>query len=802
MDAYSMDIIWYKVWRDLAGNKARTALAVLSTAVGVLALGVVLSFSRVLDARLAASQRAAAPAHVTVWGGPFGPDAAEAVAREPGVAAVEGETIASFRWRQEGEAGWRTGDLVAREDYTAQRINLLRLLDGHWPDPYAPRALGVERMSALFFDLPPGATFLVEYGQHQRRVTIEGIVRAPIVLPPAWGGNATFYAMPGTAAWVTGSAFGEDFNRIHVRLDAYDRRAAEDAANRIEDRLEGLGLHVSGYEVSDPDKHWVQDIIDGVTVVLTAMGVLALGLSAFLIVNTINALLVQQVWQIGVMKAVGASLGRVVRVYLATALIYGVLALLLAVPLGVAGSRLLSIWLLDMLNVAPGPFRVVPLAIGVQVVVAVAVPLLAALAPVLGGAAITVREAIGSHGLGAASGARFGQGWLDRVIGRVHFLSGPMALGLRNAFRCKKRVALTLAALTLSGTMFTVVLSAGASLDNTIASSFSPGEDVAVELDRPHRIAHAVDIAQGVPGVRAAEVWHRQGAVWVLPGGREHALGLVGVPPDSAILNLNVVRGRSLRPGDDRALLFALRLADEEGIEVGDRVVLDIDGRKSTWGVVGLYLSVDDVSETLYLPLDALGRESGAWGRGAQVKVLAEANDAASQQQLIGALEDAFSTQHVEVVDAWSRSEQLADSQVSFGVLTSVLLAMVVLTAVVGGIGLASTMAMNVVERTREIGVLRAIGAPFQTIVWMVVTEGVLVGALSWLLAVPLSLPGARLFSDQIGRIILNMPLDRVYSAGGTALWLGIVVVLSALASLSPALRAGRISVREALAYE
>jgi putative ABC transport system permease protein len=207
MDAYSMDIIWYKVWRDLAGNKARTALAVLSTAVGVLALGVVLSFSRVLDARLAASQRAAAPAHVTVWGGPFGPDAAEAVAREPGVAAVEGETIASFRWRQEGEAGWRTGDLVAREDYTAQRINLLRLLDGHWPDPYAPRALGVERMSALFFDLPPGATFLVEYGQHQRRVTIEGIVRAPIVLPPAWGGNATFYAMPGTAAWVTGSAW-------------------------------------------------------------------------------------------------------------------------------------------------------------------------------------------------------------------------------------------------------------------------------------------------------------------------------------------------------------------------------------------------------------------------------------------------------------------------------------------------------------------------------------------------------------------------------------------------------------------
>ena len=230
--------------------------------------------------------------------------------------------------------------------------------------------------------------------------------------------------------------------------------------------------------------------------------------------------------------------------------------------------------------------------------------------------------------------------------------------------------------------------------------------------------------------------------------------------------------------------------------------MLDIDGQESEWRVVGLYLSVDDVSDTFYLPLDALGRESGAYGRGGTVKVLSETDGAAAEQRLIQALTDALATQHIEVVDAWGRSEQLAESQVSFGILTSVLLAMVVLTAVVGGIGLASTMAMNVVERRREIGVLRAIGAPFRVVVRLVVAEGVLIGFLSWLLAVPLSLLGARLFSDQIGQIVLNMPLDFLYAAGGMVLWLGIVVVLSALASLSPALRAGRMSVREALAYE
>jgi putative ABC transport system permease protein len=169
---------------------------------------------------------------------------------------------------------------------------------------------------------------------------------------------------------------------------------------------------------------------------------------------------------------------------------------------------------------------------------------------------------------------------------------------------------------------------------------------------------------------------------------------------------------------------------------------------------------------------------------------------------VIQRLKDTFAAQHIEVVDSWSASEQLEESRASFGVLTFVLLAMVALTAIVGGIGLMSTMSMNAVERRREIGVMRAIGASSPTIVGLFVAEGVLVGVLSWLLAVPLSYPGARLFSDLIGEIVLNMPLDFVYAADGMVLWLLIVLVLSALASLWPALGATKVSVREALAYE
>jgi putative ABC transport system permease protein len=130
------------------------------------------------------------------------------------------------------------------------------------------------------------------------------------------------------------------------------------------------------------------------------------------------------------------------------------------------------------------------------------------------------------------------------------------------------------------------------------------------------------------------------------------------------------------------------------------------------------------------------------------------------------------------------------------------MLAMAILAAVVGSVGQASTMSINVVERRREIGVMRATGATSMAILGIFVVEGVLVGTLSWLLATPFSYPGAKIFSQILGEKLFQMPLDFAYSIGGLVGWLAIVSILSALASLWPALRATQISVRESLAYE
>jgi putative ABC transport system permease protein len=108
-----------------------------------------------------------------------------------------------------------------------------------------------------------------------------------------------------------------------------------------------------------------------------------------------------------------------------------------------------------------------------------------------------------------------------------------------------------------------------------------------------------------------------------------------------------------------------------------------------------------------------------------------------------------------------------------------------------------------VVERRREIGVMRAIGAQSSVVFRVFTGEGLALGALSWVLGVPLSYPAARLFGNAVGLAMLGAELmDFQFSLFAVGLWLVLVLALSALASVWPAFRATRVSVREVLAYE
>ena len=142
---------------------------------------------------------------------------------------------------------------------------------------------------------------------------------------------------------------------------------------------------------------------------------------------------------------------------------------------------------------------------------------------------------------------------------------------------------------------------------------------------------------------------------------------------------------------------------------------------------------------------------------------------------------------------ATQRTNQMA-------MLFAILTGMALMTALVGAVALSGTLAINVLERTREIGVMRAIGASAWVVAGQFVGEGLILGWLSWLLAIPLSLPAGQLIIKALSNV-LKIELVYQVSAVGVWSWLVIITILAIIASWFPAQKAAQTSVRESLAY-
>jgi putative ABC transport system permease protein len=122
-------------------------------------------------------------------------------------------------------------------------------------------------------------------------------------------------------------------------------------------------------------------------------------------------------------------------------------------------------------------------------------------------------------------------------------------------------------------------------------------------------------------------------------------------------------------------------------------------------------------------------------------------------------------------------AQERSEAKAIFEVIVVLLLIMAVLLAVIGGLGLMGTMSINVLERTREIGVMRAIGASNASVRQIFIVEGIIIGLLSWAVGASLAYPVSKLLSDAVGRQFLSTPLDYTFSISGVLIWLVVVIL-------------------------
>ncbi len=797
-----------KVWRDLWLNHGRTVLVVLSISVGVLALGLTQTSNRLLNDFIDASRQASQPAHVRMaLDVPFSDPIVEIIQNLPGVDQVEGFSRLNIRWKPEPGSDWQDSTVTALKDYENQRFDLVEFISGTWP---TEDSVAVEFNHLPHYGLPEiGGTIYFEGANRTVPMTLSGTVRDPGQSPPPFNlfGQPAFYLdMAGWEA-ITGS---NAYTNLRFSVPSYDEETAREAAEVVEDRLVRLGVRsaVSAFsiDITDPDRAQAQEFLDGLGIILVTMAFMSLGLSIFLVVNTINAIITNQVRQIGIMKTVGAIRRQVFLIYLSGVLVYGALSILIAVPVGALGGFYLSRWLLFALNVQVDTFRLLPEVILSQVGVGLLTPLAAAAFPILRGTAIPTREAIGSYGIGRGV---YGTRRLDRTLASLQGLPRLASLTLRNTFRRMGRVLLTELTLVGAGAIFMMVVTTGASFNQTIDDIWeSWGFEVIMVFQGFQRADEVTQTVEAHPDVENVELWIWMDASAHLPEhdqvGDKQTVSLRGVPDNSTQFDPRLTSGRSLTLEDGHAVIINQWLAQEMGLEIGDWLVVELPGgRESNWQVVGTAFDIapGGVQNTVFMRQSLLSADLHRPGQGTVAQIETVRDTRAVQDGVAEYFANFYEEEGVGITFTMGQLENRELATALWGLIGGLLQIMSVLMAMVGSIGLSGTLSINVIERRREIGVMRAVGASSLDVGRIFIGEGLLLGVVSWALAVPLSMLAARQFVNTLGRA-LEFPFFYRYSLMGMWLWLGIVILLSLLASWLPAQRAAGISVRESLAYE
>jgi ABC-type antimicrobial peptide transport system permease subunit len=504
------------------------------------------------------------------------------------------------------------------------------------------------------------------------------------------------------------------------------------------------------------------------------------------------------------------------RGYLLTVAIYTVLATLPAVALGLYSGNFLASSLAPQVPLELGPFAIAPWVVALSLAVGLGVPMLAALFPLWNGTRVTVRTALSAYGVAGVDAGQ-GRGALARLGQRLTWVSQTTWLGLRGLFRKRWRATLALMTLSLVSACFLIVQTATASVHDTISAVRAPlAADMTVNFRDPAYFATIQERLQALPNVNAVERYGGTNAAT-----RWGTLQTYGYEPDTQLYHYQLTSGRWMAPGDSNVILLSDAALAKTGLTLGDTITLTNNfGATSevTLTIIGAVKQTIDVLGWIgaaVLPVDTLYRLKGV-GRDNPAQ--------AASQILIGARDrsqgaiNQLAAQVSAVVNPGGASsddpgyysgangtidtihEYVTRRQSDAALLYYLLYALALVVGAVGALGLANALLTSVLERRREIGLLRAMGASGRRVAHVFLVESLSLGSLAWLIGAALGLPLAWAFVQTFAWTV--MPVDFSLEPFAFAASLVAVIVIATIATLAPAWRASRQRIATALRYE
>ncbi len=777
-----MFALFRKAYRDVTQRRVRSLLTIGAIAIGVAGIVAIVSTAQNLARAQEDAYRNASQADVTFWVWDAPPKTARALEDLPNVTAAElrNNYFTKCKWN----GAYRDVYLWGLENFAEQRINQIRLLGrapqaGEFVAEASVRELWrVEIGDVIACRARDGTTLTL---------TLVGFAASPNYPSATILNWATVYANATDVRKLLGIGGA---NHALIKLD--DLTRARETAREAERLLDRRGVSHSAATIRDPQNYLGKRELDALFVLLGVFSAVGLGVSGFLVANTLAAMTAEQVGEIGIVKAIGGTRAQVIAIYLIAALLYGVAGTLLGTMLGALGSWRLLAYIGSLLNLEIA-FAIAPEGVALGAVVGIVVTLVGGLIPALAGTAIRVKDALEAYGITST----YGQGRVDRLAQKIVALPPLAAMSLRNLARRQARSLITLLIIALAVAASLAAQSVSASVDTAIDDLFRTFRaDAWAWFDQSVGTNFAANF-RTVAGVQDVEVWSF-GDAWV---GTARAR-LWGVPANTRVYAPRLVAGRWYRADENDAVVISTDLAQERRVQVGDVIEVEIGETRRAFRVVGIVIDNSiflgsTVAGKVFVEETMVERMQDRLGWATFFALRFDAHDPLTVETRLGELQMKFKRYQMGAGSAY-RETRAAKEQTR--ILTLALYAMTLIVGAMGALGVLNTLTLNVLERRREIGVLRAIGATDAHLTQVFLTEGLALGFGGWLVGIGLGYPLGRFLLTLIKSVLFQ--IDYIFTWQMLLASLLFALALATLASLVPALGAARLRVGYVLRYE
>jgi putative ABC transport system permease protein len=807
-----------KILRDIMSRKARTALVCISIFVGVFGTITFFTMGDLLVRQLKddLDQDSLAMVRSYVAPNPTKPINNEQAILDlqaiPDVTIAEGQSVNTLFWKKEGETSFRSSSIFGYS-VPLQDIQLepMRLETGNFPQP-GNRELVVERRFAEQYDLAIDDEITVSVLSRAARDsetvpeepwTIVGIVFFPytyqgnfnLILP-----EDSVFAAHEDVDYLTGSAA---FSSFYLRFSDYE--SAEAQLDTFRSVLRSETSYIEIFTMTeDPAENNLIKSAQTIGNVLATLALLALIVSGFLVVNVISSIITEQKQQIGAMKSLGATQSDNLKMYLGMALLYGIIGVIPAVIIGIPAGYFTATGVAATSSTEISEFGISVRAIVFGIVMGLAVPILAAIIPVLNGTRVRIIDAITDRGIDSS----YGSGPVARLIAALP-IPINMRQGISNILRKKGRMIFTTITLTVAVGAFMGIFAVFTSINAVLNDFFNTyqynlsaapreGTDMA---NFEELLVNEVDgLSSDGPFVAMAieiEGYDKE----YDPSSGPPALFANGYDPEQLPFDLIIEDGSPLTADSDQ-IIISSSIATATGHGPGDEVVIHGGGNQGTYKISGVanfpYDQVWFNWSTLSELAGYVDENGEAVPQGYYLSVAKSDPSAADVDEVIDDINAVL--QDNGITASYGNIEQFTETLTSLIAMFQAIFNFAAgLIALVGAVGLLSTLSMSVFERQKEIGVMRSIGAPSSTIIGQFLTEGIVVGFVAWLIGLPL---GYFLSKGLIAGLNLGEEYNLGFPVEAVIVGLVGMIIITTLASIWPSMVAARKTVSDILRYQ